>query len=128
MKQKTKTLSDVDTRGRVRRVQVYQERPQMVKAKFLDGPLKGREIEVPRGEDYVRFGPFVYSWAGREGRTPLYCKLPKRRLERRILMFVIGKRGADPRVDMAAMRPKPKVGSVDPRGRGRRRRAAAHAA
>jgi len=123
MKKPTKHHSDVDLNGRVRRHPVC-DAVQPVEAKFLDGPVAGTTRLVPKGADYVRVGPWTYSYAGKQGRTPLYCKLPKSRRDRHVLMFVIGKRGSDPRVDMAGMRQPPAKRTAPPaQGRGARRRA-----
>lgn len=122
MKRSTKHLSDVDLRGRVRRYPIEEPAP-LVEARFLDGPAAGTVRRVPKGADYVRIGSWTYSYAGKDGRMPLYCKLPKSRRDRSILMFVIGKRGADPRVEMSTMRQTPKRGRTDRRGQGARRRA-----
>ena len=130
MKRPTKHLSDMDLNGRVRRHPVC-EATQPVEAKFLDGPVAGTTRLAPRGADYVKVGSWTYSYAGKQERVPLYCKLPKSRRDRSVLMFVIGKRGSDPRVDMAGMRQVPAKRTAPPaQGRGARRRAEkrAHAA
>lgn len=127
MKRTNRGKPDRDLRGRVRRHPVVVEERREVTAKFLDGPLAGSTQVVAKSQDYVRIGPWTYSWCGREGRTPLYAKLPKSRRERALLMFLIGKRGSDPRKDMAEARGKPHVGRTDKRGQGARRRAAKRA-
>lgn len=123
MKQPTKHLSDVDIRGRVRRSGVCDAMP-LVPAKFLDGPVAGQTLNVPRGTDYVKIGTWRYSYAGKDGKVPVYCKHPKSRRDRKLLMFIIGKRGADPRGQMALARTKPVKRTAPPaQGRGARRRA-----
>jgi len=122
MKRPTKHLSDVDIRGRTRRGP-QAEIPPLVPAKFMDGPVAGQTIDVPRGIDYVKVGPWMYSYAGKDGKLRVYCKLPKSRRDHKLLMFIIGKRGADPRVQMAQARSKPvKRTAPSAKGRGARRR------
>jgi hypothetical protein len=116
--------SDVDLRGRVRRHPQKEQDTRVVAARFLDGPLAGTMREVMKGVDYVRVGPWMYTFAGKDGRTPLYCKRLKSRRDRKLLHFVIAKRGADPRVQMAAMKAPPTKRTAPPaKGRGARRRA-----
>jgi hypothetical protein len=129
MKQSPRHLSDVDTHGRVRREHVEPDHRPLVRAKFLDGPISGQERMVPKGADYVRVGAWTYSWAGKENKVTLYCKLPKQRKVRAFLLFVIAKRGSDPRVDVAAQRARPEKRTTLPkRGQGARRRAEKRAA
>jgi hypothetical protein len=92
-------LPDDDRNGRMRR-EPPRELPDLIKAKFVDGPLAGQTLEV-REQDYITIGGFTYSYAGKEKRVPLYARLPKSRAERRMLMAVIAARGKDPRVTRA---------------------------
>ena len=124
MKRPTKHKSDVDIRGRIRRGP-QEESGTLIPAKFMDGPLAGSLRPVVRGSDYVKVGFWRYSFAGKDGKVPVYCKLPKSRRERKILMFMIGKRGGDPRPQMALARSKPTTRTTPPKaGQGRRRREA----
>jgi len=120
--------SDVDLRGRVRREPREPAAPP-VEAKFIDGPLAGQTLLVPRGQDYVTIGGFRYSWAGKDDkRTPMYCKVPAARAMQRLVAFSIIKRGRDPRVERAMFRAVP-VRRTEPSkvGQGARRRAEARA-
>lgn len=135
MKRTTKHLPDVDLNGRVRRHPVAPDERARVKGKFLDGPLAGQEIEVPKGADYIAIGPkprplFVYSYSGREGRTPLYCKKPTPRKLWRFVLWFIASQGKDPRVMSAQAKSVPvrRDPSLLKHGRGAVRRAAKHAA
>jgi len=101
-----------------------------VQAKFLDGPLAGRTLDVPKDADFFGAGPtghpfWLYSYAGKEGRTPLYAEHPEQRSLRKMISWHVGKTGRDPRVDRAATRLMP-ARRTEPskRGRGARLRAA----
>jgi hypothetical protein len=125
VKRPSKHQADTDLRGRVRRVP-QEEVGNPIKGRFMDGPLAGVTRDVPRGADYIKVGPFVYSYAGKDGRTPLYCRLPITRVDRKVLMLLIAKRGKDPRVEIAALKRTPHKRTAPPAaGRGRRRREAA---
>jgi hypothetical protein len=79
---------------------------------------------VPKGADYVQVGWWVYSYAGKDGKVPLYSKQPKSWQAARFLLFLVGKLGKDPRVAAAARRQVPAKRTSPPkRGQGARRRA-----
>lgn len=128
MKRSTKNKPDIDTNGRVRRHPPAEGATQPVLSKFIDGPLAGCEMMVPRGTTFFRIGSplplFMYSFAGREGKTPLFAVCPKERPLKKVLMFSIGKYGRDPRAVHAASRPKPMKRTEPSKcGQGARRRA-----
>lgn len=127
--------SDEDLRGRIRREPKETDSTPLVEAKFLDGPIGGQTRLVKRGADYVIVGPWTYSYAGREGRTPLYCKQPALRVLLRWIRHIVSQRGADPRVARALSRSTPvrglrlrSMGEPSTKvGQGARKRAAARA-
>ena len=124
MKRPSKHQADVDLRGRVRRVPAEVDASPPVKAKFIDGPVAGTERLVPRGADYVKVGPWTYSWCGKDGRIPLYAKVPTQRALRRVVHSFIGSHGADPRVAVSTTKRTPAKRTAPPAaGRGARRRA-----
>lgn len=127
MKRPSKDQADTDLRGRIRRApRAEGETLSPINARFIDGPIAGTERLVPRGADYVKVGMWTYSFAGRDGRTPLYSRLPDARIERRALHSLIALHGKDPRLQVAAMKRTPHKRTAPPaKARGQRRRQAA---
>lgn len=129
-KRDTRKSPDTDIRGRVRRCPPRKLPRGFVDAKFVDGPLAGTVTAVQKGADMVFVGPesapfWVYTFAGREGKVPLYARWPEKRLERKLIRWYVGQHGRDPRAMRAsAPRREPKVGKTDKRGQGAARRRA----
>lgn len=114
MKRPTKKSADVDLRGRKRREpRIPPIHPEMIEARFLDGPLRGQTNLVPRGEDFIVIGAmaaplFVYSFAGKDAKKiPLYCQVPIVRKEFKLVRWYIAKFGKDPRALRGLSRQEP---------------------
>ena len=116
-------------RGRRANPVVVPELPRLITAKFIDGPLEGRTLQIPDG-DYKAVGPvgnpfWMYSYAGKDGRTQLFSKLPPQHAIRKAILWYVGKFGKDPRAERAAIRPIPaKRTGLSHHGRGARLRLA----
>lgn len=128
MKRPTKKLPDVDQRSRTRREVPNVDPRPTVEARFMDGPMVGQTRLVARGADIVTVGPWVYTRAGKDGRTPLYCRRLKSRRDRKLCAFATRKRKADPRLVMAQAKKTPVEGTKVPKqGKGAMERAAKRA-
>lgn len=67
--------------------------------RLIGGPMDGREVEVVKGADECRVGPFFrYTYAGRDGKTRLMARAPKSRRMAKFIHWYVGQHDRDPRV------------------------------
>jgi hypothetical protein len=102
---------------------------ELVPHKFLDGPLAGRTIDLPRGTETFLIGPrcsplFTYEYAGKDGITVLLAKRGRSRQLRRLVLDYIGKKGKHPALVALGWRRHPTVGKTVKTGKGAAARAA----
>jgi hypothetical protein len=131
MKRNTRSLPDVDLRGRVRRV--LKDEVKLTKITLVGGPFGHGwlDVDLEVKNDMVQYGGWLWSWAGKKtekGRR-IFAKMPTERGLWRFIHFLIGKNGKDPRIQE---RQQPFVHTDETRpvkhGRGALKRAARHAA
>jgi hypothetical protein len=102
---------------------------ELVPHKFLDGPMGGRTIDLPRGIETFLVGPagapfFTYEYAGKDGITVLLAKRGRSRQLRRLVLNYIGKKGKHPALVALGWRRQPTVGKTVKTGKGAAARAA----
>jgi hypothetical protein len=102
---------------------------ELVPHKFLDGPMEGRTIDLPRGTDTYLVGPvgapfFLYEYAGKDGLTVLLAVRKKNRHLRRLVLDYIGKKGKHPALVALGWRRHPIRGKTVKTGKGAAARAA----
>jgi len=71
--------------------------------RILDGPMAGREIDLPRGTEVYNVGPvgcpfFQYEFAGKDGVGVLLALRHRNRKLRRQVMAFIGLKGRHPAI------------------------------
>jgi hypothetical protein len=102
---------------------------ELVPHKFLDGPMGGRTIDLPRGTETFLIGPpggafFTYEYAGKDGITVLLAKRGRSRQLRRLVLNYIGKKGKHPALVALGWRRHPIRGKTVKTGKGAAARAA----
>jgi hypothetical protein len=97
--------------------------------KFLDGPLAGREMALPRGTESYPVGPvgcpfLTYEYAGKDGLMVLLAKRQSKRSVRRLVMRYIATKGKHPALMALGWRKVPIRGKTVKTGKGAAARAA----